>query len=445
MGTEQVMKPVFIACTDAEEAQQISDALGENLSVATIDTSHKLGRILNVAGLIILDYGFYEQYGHSFFINLFRNYHPPCLMLVPPDDIRTMSEIIKIGIRHIPKAPGYEKLLNLTVKAVLDQTHEHERLEKSVRTLKQRVLELGKTGSRPLTQEKAAPREAQASILNELVFVFKRGEIELPALPQLSMAFQKMVNKEANLQDIGELLKQDIAISSKIISVSNSVFYKGVTESKNLGQAISRLGLKNTKRYVDTICNRSLYFTKNKRFLKYMERLWEHSLACGFAFQVIEESLALKLENDSFTMGLLHDIGKLLLIKVFAELQLKKKLGEGIEDSELLDTIKAHHGKFGAALLKKWEYPESFTKIAAYHDSIETAGTITKDLLVAHLANLMAISMGFSMDDPDENLQAEINLGETESAQNLGLNAEMIDEFKNKVSGFMDELKGVLA
>ena len=254
-----------------------------------------------------------------------------------------------------------------------------------------------------------------------------------------------MVNKGVKLQEIGEFLKQDMAISSKLISVSNSAYYRGVTESKNLGQAISRLGLKNAKRYVDTICNRSLYVTKNKRFLKHLERLWEHSLACAYASQVLEESLALDLADDAFTMGLLHDIGKLLLLQIIGDLQIKKKIGDEVEDSELLNTINIHHGKFGAALLKKWKFSEDFPKIAAYHDNLEAADSISNDLLVVHFGNLMVKSMGFSMDDPADVEQQEIDLEATESARRLGLDASMIEEFKNKVSEFMKELKGLFA
>jgi len=155
--------------------------------------------------------------------------------------------------------------------------------------------------------------------------------------------------------------------------------------------------------------------------------------------------LALGLENDAFTMGLLHDIGKLLLLQVIGDLQIQKKIGDEVESSELLNTIKIHHGKFGAALLKKWKFPEDFAKIAAYHSNLEASKSISKDLLVVHLANLMVKSMGYSLNDQEDIQETDINLENTESARHLGLDASMIDEFKNKVSDFMQEFGGLLA
>jgi putative nucleotidyltransferase with HDIG domain len=444
------MKLVLIATTDSQEAQKISEILPKDQKAAIVESSKMLGSLIDESAMVIVDYGFYEQLGMDFFKDLLKNPHPPFLMLAPPDDTQTMVEIMETGIGYIPKVPDYQNLLRLTASDMLSQIHENEQLKQTVLTLENRLKELGSAPSEEAAgpeeepSPEPEPHEPDAKILNEIVFVFKRGEIELPTLPQMSIKFQEMMNKGANLQDIGKFLKQDMAISSKLISVSNSAYFRGVSESKNLGQAISRLGLKTTKQYVDTICNRSLYATKNKKFLKHLERLWEHSLACAYGSQIIAESLALSLESDIFTLGLLHDIGKLLLLQVIGDLQINKKIGDEVENSELLNTIDLHHGKFGAALLKKWRFSEDFAKVAAYHDNLELSKSISKDLLVVHLANLMVKSMGYSMDDPEDGPQNEIDLEEAESARHLGLDATMIDEFQNKVSEFMEEFGNLL-
>ena len=253
------------------------------------------------------------------------------------------------------------------------------------------------------------------------------------------------MDQDVSLPIIGEFLKQDAAISSTLISVSNSAYYRGMTASKNLAQAIGRLGLRTTKRYVDAICNRSLYATKNKRFTVFIEKLWEHSLACAHACQILDDSLALDLDSDAFTLGLLHDIGKLLLFQIMGDLQLKKKIGNQVEVSELLNTANMHHTKFGAALLKKWKFPESFARIVSYHNNLEAADSISNELLVVHLGNLMAKSMGFCVDDAEQAQQQEIALQDTESASRLGLNASMIDEFKSKILESMEESRNLFA
>lgn len=444
------MKPVFIVSTDSDEAKKISEIFSKEQKVAIIESSNRLRAILNASAMVILDHSFYAKYGLEYFKGLLKNPHPPVLMIAPPDDTQVMVDIMEIGIRFIPKVPDYQKLLGLIVNNTLSQVQEKEQLKQNVLSLQLRVEELEKAGSEQKDRQdgesypETKPHEVKEKILDEIIFVFKRGKIELPTLPQLGVKFQEMMNKGANIREIGKLLKQDMAISSKLISVSNSVYYRGVAENKNLRQAVNRLGLTDTKRYVDTICNRSLYATENKKFLRLLERLWEHSLACAYASQILDESLALGLEVDAFTLGLLHDIGKLLLLQIIGELQKSNKIGDNIESSELLHTINTHHGKFGAALLKKWKFSENFVRAASYHNNLKAADYLSKDLLMVHFGNLMVKSMGFCMSDQEEIQPEEIDLEDTESARSLGLNAVMIDEFKQKVSGYMNELTGLL-
>jgi HD-like signal output (HDOD) protein/CheY-like chemotaxis protein len=281
-----------------------------------------------------------------------------------------------------------------------------------------------------------SPPGTSTSILDQIIFVFKRGEINLPSPPQITVKFKEMVNNGASLQEIAFLLQQDAAISCKLISISNSVYYKGLSENKTLGQAVARLGLTTTRQYVDAISNRALYVTKNKKFLEFIEKLWEHSLSCAYASQIVSEVLKLELPDDAFTLGLMHDIGKLVLFQAVGELQRRKKLGTKVDTAELYNTVDTHHNKFGAALLKKWNFSSGYVQIAAYHDNLEQADPISKELLVVHFANLLVKSMGY-----DQTQQAEIDVEDAESTCLLRLNSRMIAQVKDQVKGRMEEMR----
>ena len=187
------MKPVIIASLDAEEAQKISETIPKDHKVAIIESSNQLKILLNISAMVILDDSFREQYGLEFFRSLLKDPHPPILTLAPIDDVRTIVDIMEIGLYFIPKVPDYQKLLRLTAKTILDQIDEQEQLQKSVLDLKQRVAELEKAAgeeSENLNRKaapEAKPHEVKTSILDEIVFVFKRGEIKLPTIPRISI------------------------------------------------------------------------------------------------------------------------------------------------------------------------------------------------------------------------------------------------------------------
>ena len=288
-----------------------------------------------------------------------------------------------------------------------------------------------------LSEEK--PKEGKSTIIEEIISRFKQGKIDLPSLPKINIKFNEMINKGANLQDVADLLKQDMAISFKLISVSNSVYYRGVVENKTLGQAISRLGLNTAKRYVDAISTRALYTTKNKKYAVLIEKLWEHSLSCAYASQIVSEVCKLRLQDDTFTVGLLHDIGKLVLLQVIGELEIKAKLEQKIDTIELFETMDTYHGKFGFAVLKKWGFSPGFTKIALYHDNLEEADHISQELLVVHFANLLVKSMGYDLAE-----KAEIDVEGAESTRQLRLDSTIVNEVKGQVKERMEALREYL-
>jgi putative nucleotidyltransferase with HDIG domain len=167
--------------------------------------------------------------------------------------------------------------------------------------------------------------------------------------------------------------------------------------------------------------------------------LWEHSLSCAYASQLVTDTLSLKFEEDAFTMGLLHDIGKLILAQVVGEMENRAQPEDEISEQSLFDVLNAYHGKTGAALLSRWGFSRVFTDVALYHDDIESAGEIAKELNVVCLANLLVKTMGYGQKEP-----LEINLIETESARALGLDTSNIVEIEKKVRQQIDELKQLL-
>ncbi len=283
------------------------------------------------------------------------------------------------------------------------------------------------------------PAQEKKNPLTKIIAQFNRGEIELPPMPQIQTKFHALIKSGADLQEIGGLLKQDPAISSKLISISNSSFYRGLTENITLEQAIGRLGLLAAKQTVDALSNRSLYLGTNPKYTEVMEKLWEHSLSCAHACQVITEAKGMKLSEDPFTMGLLHDIGKLMLLRVMGEIEKKEKDIKAVPADELLDSLAAYHVKIGAVLLKRWNFPGVYLQVAELHDHIDGIQTPSKELLVVHLANVLVKSMGYGTPNP-EGIDPET----LASLKVLKIDPAELGSIKEQVKVRMEELKSYL-
>lgn len=437
------MSSIVIASKNDEEAEKIKESIKENLDVVIITTEEEIKQHLKSTKLFLLDHTFNEQIDSPLLIGILKKAPFPVLFLTNPNDGDYTVRAMQHGASNfVVKVGDYYPLLKLTIQRLIDEFNAKSSMVQQIAELQKQIEERD-----TLLQERSeniAIREPQerdsgngeGTILEEIVFVFKRGEIELPSPPKVAVKFKELINKGADIQEIADLLGKDMALSSKLISISNSAYYRGVTENKNLDQAINRLGIKVTQQYTDVIANRSLYATRNKRFRGFMENLWAHSLSCAYASQITADSLELNLPGDAFTLGLIHDIGKLVLYQVVSELQMKKKIGENVGDSEILETVEMNHATFGASLLKLWNFSSGYVNVAAYHDNLDPADHPTKELMVVNFTNQLVKTMGYGQNEP-----STTDIETLESYKQLEFNAKVVDGIKVEVKELMDEFK----
>ncbi|NQU04426.1 MAG: HDOD domain-containing protein [Syntrophaceae bacterium] len=283
---------------------------------------------------------------------------------------------------------------------------------------------------------KPEPVKTTVDPVEAVITSFKTGGVSLPPLPQMSVKFNDMLKKGIDYQVLAGLLKQDISISAKLINVSNSAYYGSVSKTTTLDQAISRLGLVATKQYVDAICNRAFYAGSSKKYKGLFETLWEHSLCCAIGSQAVSKILKLKLQFDPFTAGLLHDIGKLILLQGISELERKGKFKGGIDPAELMKSVDVHHNNFGADVLKKWNFSNEYVQVVLYHNNLGAVDKPSGELLVVHFANLLAKTIVNA-----EPAQAEIKVEDADSARLLEITPDIIVEIEDRVNGQMEALK----
>jgi hypothetical protein len=175
------------------------------------------------------------------------------LVLTPPDNPRCAIDAIRAGAyNYIVKFGEFHELLNLSISEAIDKFGQIEQMRQTIISLKERIAELeeefGQT-ARPQGFVDEVPVEPQkkSTIINEIAVRLKQGEINLPSIPEINVKFRQLLDAGADCREIADLLKQDVAISSKLIGVSNSAMYRGMSENKNLEQCIARPGMQTTQ------------------------------------------------------------------------------------------------------------------------------------------------------------------------------------------------------
>lgn len=235
------------------------------------------------------------------------------------------------------------------------------------------------------------------SMTEEIVNRIRSGQTSLPVLPELVHKVEALFEREdVELDELVKVVQTDPGITSKLISISNSPQYRGLNEIKSLDKAISRIGMKMTENYVLILAKRGLFKIDVPQFEVLLGKVWQHSLATAACAQALAQKLALPDPDSYYTLGLLHDIGKLVLLQFFAEMSKKRPDATEIECLALMEKF---HGEFGAALLATWKFPSQHQQIARFHDDVASAGQANDSLYLIALANLLAIKAGYQVSE----------------------------------------------
>jgi HD-like signal output (HDOD) protein len=185
-------------------------------------------------------------------------------------------------------------------------------------------------------------------------------------------------------------------MTAKILQFANSALIGLRCNVSNPVQAVCFLGLDMVRALVMSVHVFSQFESDQlQRFG--MRELWEHSFRTGILAQAIArlEKMPQHIQDDSFTGGLLHDVGKLILVTTMTPMYqtIVEKVAEGgvsLVDAER-EYLGCSHGEVGAYLIGIWGLPHTIVEAVAWHHSpMAVAEPGFSALTAVHVANTLA-------------------------------------------------------
>ncbi len=238
------------------------------------------------------------------------------------------------------------------------------------------------------------------SIGGEILAKMPEAIEKLPVLPQVAQRVLSMVaDPEATMTDVAVLIRQDPIIALKVMQLANSPIYGGLHEIKDLSAACARLGMKNISNAVQTIANSNLYVTGDKRLQAFMMKLWRHSVATAHCANELASILSMPGGESVFLAGLIHDVGKVLLLDIVAE-AMSGAVSELRKSPQIFaEVVTSFHMLVGLHVVQHWNMPPEFSATTYCHH--DPALTPNEDLLamthVVALADTIAKAEGFGI------------------------------------------------
>ncbi|MCK4984249.1 MAG: HDOD domain-containing protein, partial [Desulfobacterales bacterium] len=124
--------------------------------------------------------------------------------------------------------------------------------------------------------------EADSSLVGMIGNFVASRKIKLPAFNATALRIQKEVaNEESDFRLIEKLIVSDQSLTGEVLHVSNSSFYKGLTQVATVRDALIRLGIKEVSNIVMLVALQHNFQSKNPAIHKIMGKLWRHSVGCA--------------------------------------------------------------------------------------------------------------------------------------------------------------------
>lgn len=226
---------------------------------------------------------------------------------------------------------------------------------------------------------------------------------DLPVFDRTALLIHQEASKdEPDTDKVVSLIVQDQVLVAEVLKVANSSFFRGIKQISRIQDAVVRIGLREVVNCVMMATQRKNYASRNPFVQQYTNTLWKHSVACAFGAQWLAKRCGYEdLAPEAFIAGLIHDVGKLLVLKALVSVGEKDRNAPRITKTAADEFVDTMHPECGFLLLEKWNLPEPYCVVCRdHHRRVYDTGNIL--LILVRLANLVCRKLGIGLrEDPD--------------------------------------------
>ncbi len=216
-------------------------------------------------------------------------------------------------------------------------------------------------------------------------------DLSVPMLPAQAQRVLHLVgDPEVTIATLASVVSKDPVLATRVLGMANSALYGAMTPLRSVADAVVRLGTRTVRNVVVTVSMQS-QFTSPGVYGEAGARFMEHAVGTAYVAHLIADTLRADVE-ESFLCGLLHDIGKLVILQTAHAYQ--KKHDAVIRSDELQAALAQHHAVCGALALGFWNVPDEVRDVVQHHHAFEEAAD-PQAAGICYAANLLSHRYGF--------------------------------------------------
>jgi putative nucleotidyltransferase with HDIG domain len=259
----------------------------------------------------------------------------------------------------------------------------------------------------------------------------------LPVCPDLSSeAMSLAADPDVSVHRIVRLVTKEQVLATRVLRLANSASYAPVRPITSINEAIVRCGTTAVRNTLLAACAASR-LEAARVYGAAGRDLIDHSIGTAYLAQLLANDAGVEPE-EALVCGLLHDIGKLVLLKLSCSYNGHLVLAPTKADIERV--MRERHPLIGGQLLREWRLPDGLRDAAQYHHRPELSILHGESTRAIYVANLLSHRYGFGC-VPDETIDilADVHV------QDLGFDERWLCEMDERAPKLFAQARALVA
>jgi len=209
-----------------------------------------------------------------------------------------------------------------------------------------------------------------AAIVPHLENLLKNGELSVPMLPEVAGRVVGLSqDPDSDATQLAQLIQGDQSLAGHVMRIANSAAYSPNGSMVSLQQAITRLGM-NLISDIALAASISTKMFDAPGFEEHVSHTWQHALTTALWSKEIARVCRRNVEA-TFLCGLLHSIGRPVVLQAIIEISRDKGIALSHEDALALED--SYQQGVGASVAEKWDMPKIVCEAIRFFDDYESA------------------------------------------------------------------------
>lgn len=214
----------------------------------------------------------------------------------------------------------------------------------------------------------------------------------LPVLPDLATrVIMLAADPEVTISQLTSVISKDQVLTTRLLGLANSAYSASAIEITTVAEAVMRVGAVGVRNLAVAVCMASQ--KQDRRvYGVHGQMLVDHGIGTAYLARLIADEVDADGE-EAFLCGLLHDIGKLVVLK-WAHTNARTSR-TGFDAASIGDMIGRWHAGIAGMAFRRWNLPASLDEPVVCHHDFERAESAVTMAGVVYLANRLSHRYGF--------------------------------------------------